>query len=204
MTFTNVDDFLESIPAKHREKPARLLKIVREAYTWGVPPMIAKSMTDRLNENNEYSFHLGTTDPELRKIASWVFTNINDEKTIQSFIEKLWKRHGREDVKLAGIITANLPSCEWELWLRNLHKSEPIEAILEFIEEMKKAGQPFPDENTLASWWRKDSMHHQIVVLLCQFVPPADLEIIKSAPRGGYVFEKIRNRILESEIDEIA
>ena len=67
MTFTNVDDFLESIPAKHREKPARLLKIVREAYTWGVPPMIAKSMTDRLNENNEYSFHLGTTDPELRK-----------------------------------------------------------------------------------------------------------------------------------------
>ena len=64
MIFSNL--FLQNI-----EKTSSFVENRSGSLHVGVPPMIAKSMTDRLNENNEYSFHLGTTDPELRKIASW-------------------------------------------------------------------------------------------------------------------------------------
>ena len=69
-----LDDFLaQQAPRVHRSD-RRLAGVVREAYPIGVPPLIMKSSTDRLGQSAGYSFHLGTPDDLLRRVASWLLT----------------------------------------------------------------------------------------------------------------------------------
>ena len=71
--------------------------------------MIAKSLTDRLKEAGKYEFYLGTPPKELRTIASFLITYFNEKPSIiLNLLPALWKRHGREDAILYGIILANI------------------------------------------------------------------------------------------------
>ena len=45
-------------------------------------------MTDRLASSGHYTFHIGTPDPEMRRIASWMLTNEDDRLKIVKFIPK--------------------------------------------------------------------------------------------------------------------
>ena len=99
-----LDDYLEKQSSSSHKSSKKLAKIVREAYPIGVPAMIMKSSTDRLGKSAGYSFHLGTPDDLLRRVASWILTNSsNRHRVILELVTILWKRHGREDVALAAL-----------------------------------------------------------------------------------------------------
>ena len=100
-----LDEYFDSTSHRVHSSPRKLAKVVRAAYPIGVPALIMKSSTDRFGEAAGYSFHLGTPDENLRRIASWLLTNAGSEqKTLVKLIRRLWKRHGREDVALAALL----------------------------------------------------------------------------------------------------
>ena len=154
-----LDDYLSSIDKRSLNKPKFILNCIRDAYPIGVPALSIKSTTDRIGLDAGYSFHLGTAEPELRRIASWIFTNISDTEKIEDIIGRLWKRFGREDLVLSSILLANLPKKEidanWK-WITladlisHVEKKRgriPLEVMLLHIEEMGRAESSLIDEN---------------------------------------------------------
>lgn len=146
-----LDDYLSSINKRSLKKPKLILNHIRGAYPIGIPALLIKSTTDRIGLDAGYSFHLGTAEPELRRIASWIFTNISPSEKIENIIGRLWKRFGREDLVLSSILLANLPDKEidtnWK-WITlaelisHIEKKRgriPIEIMLLHIEEMGRA-----------------------------------------------------------------
>ena len=104
-----LDEFLESQPKRVHRSYRKLARVVREAYPIGVPALIMKSSTDRLGESAGYSFHLGTPDDILRRIASWLITYAKgNQDVLWKLMRELWSRHGREDVALSALLLANL------------------------------------------------------------------------------------------------
>lgn len=201
-----LDDFLASVAIKTVFRPKKILLILREAYTIGVPAMIAKSMTDRLSESGEFAFHLGTTDPQMRRITSWLFTCIGEDRSgLQKLLLPLWKRGGREDFKLVGLILANLDDGDLQkgVWseffsLINTRNRHSLESLLEIIEEIHRT-RPIPNTDKLLSFASKGGISHQTVILALMVDGGNNdfpNEIIKSAGKGGELFERIRQRLL--------
>lgn len=197
MSEESLDGFLAEVPNSVFSNSRKLLRILREAYTYGVPAMMVKSMTDRLGAASGDSFHLGTPDPSMRRIASWIFTNVDDVDTITELVTRLWKRHGREDVKLAGLLMANLPTPPWQLFLSVLNEKEAIESLLEVIEEIGRGGHDVPSLSSLQIWIDRGGIYYQTVLLILHGkgseIPD---EVVSSAPPGGDIFERIRSRLL--------
>ncbi len=149
-----LDDHLEQVTPKMLKRPKRLMKHIRDAYPIGVPALAMKSTTDRIGAHAGYSFHLGTPEPELQRIASWILTRMEgDEERIETLIGRLWLRFGREDLVLSSLLLANLPdklhNPEWR-WLtlmdlvkhrRTKFGSIPLEVMLLHIEEMARANR---------------------------------------------------------------
>ena len=150
-----LDDFLEQQPQRVHRSDRRLTGVVREAYPIGVPALIMKSSTDRLGESAGYSFHLGTPDELLRRIASWLLTSAGeDQSVLLRLVSRLWARHGREDVALAALLLANLNHAAlgtdpWMVLAASTRGSEPAEALLLSIEELLRAGRAMPSEEVL-------------------------------------------------------
>ena len=153
-----LDDYLSSINKRSLKKTKLILNHIRGAYPIGIPALSIKSTTDRIGLDAGYSFHLGTAEPELRRIASWIFTNISPSEKIENIIGRLWKRFGREDLVLSSILLANLPDKEidtnWK-WITlaelisHIEKKRgriPIEIMLLHIEEMGRANCSMIDE----------------------------------------------------------
>ena len=138
---STLDEFLSNTNWNINKKNKKLLKVLREAYTCGVPALIAKSLTDRLKTAGEYDFYLGTPPQELRLIASYLITEFNNEPPIIiQLLPTLWKRHGREDALLYGIILANinpelLSENIWMFFANSLRKKEPADDIISVCEE---------------------------------------------------------------------
>ena len=197
MSEESLDGFLAGVSNSVFSNSRKLLRILREAYTYDVPAMMVKSMTDRLGAASGDSFHLGTPDPSMRRIASWIFTNVDDVDTITELVTKLWKRHGREDVKLAGLLMANLPIAPWKLFLSILNEKEAIEGLLEVIEEISRGGHDVPSLPSLQMWIDRGGIYYQTVLLILHGksseIPD---EVVRSAPPGGDIFERIRSRLL--------
>ena len=153
-----LDDFLEQQPPRVHQSDRRLVGVVREAYPIGVPALIMKSSTDRLGESAGYSFHLGTPDELLRRIASWLLTGAGEDQSVLLRLgSRLWVRHGREDVALAALLLANLDHAAlgtdpWTVLAASTRGSEPAEALLLSIEELLRAGRAMPSEEVLIAW----------------------------------------------------
>ena len=81
-----LDDYLSSIDKRSLKKPKLVLNHIRDAYPIGIPALSIKSTTDRIRLDAGYSFHLGTAEHELRRIASWIFTNISHPEKIENII----------------------------------------------------------------------------------------------------------------------
>jgi hypothetical protein len=167
-----LDDFLSKYHDSVHTSEKKLLRIVREAYPIGIPALIMKSSTDRIGASAGYSFHLGTPDGLLRRLASWLITKNNgNHKLLLKLNKKLWRRHGREDVALSAIIIANLDHASmetnpWQIFRSCLRKKEPIDGLLLTVEELLRSGREMPSEVLRMDWSKKRLVDGHLSILI--------------------------------------
>ena len=206
-----LDKFFDSVSARAHRSPRKLTKIVRTAYPIGVPALILKSSTDRLGEAAGYSFHLGTPDENLRRIASWLITSAgNSQENLLKMVKRLWKRHGREDVALAALLLANidhrhLGTNPWSELAKNISKKEPAEALLLSIEELLRAGRPLPDNSIINEWCRSRVVDGHLALLVLhagsvrgEIIDQDVIEVLKTVkiPPGDSLLGRIKSRLV--------
>ncbi|MBK64749.1 MAG: hypothetical protein CMB47_04420 [Euryarchaeota archaeon] len=205
-----LDEFLSKYQDSVHTSEKKLLKIIREAYPIGIPALIMKSSTDRLGTSAGYSFHLGTPDGLLRRLASWLITKNNgNHRLLLKLNKKLWKRHGREDVALSAIIIANLDHASmetnpWEIFRLSLRKKEPVDGLLLTIEELLRSGREMPSETLRMDWSKRRLVDGHLSILVTyagmirDIVPSfemiACLENIKIPPNDS-VISRIMDKI---------
>lgn len=162
-------------------------------------------MTDRLAQSGHYSFHIGTPDPEMRRIASWLLTNEKDRKKIAKFIPQIWKRGGREDLKLVGLLLANMSDDElgengWTIFLHLIQNRVSVEVFLETAEEFIRGGRTLPDDAWIQEAADQSVVWAQLMILLLSLDENRCVHhkhLVKNTPQGGELFERIRDRLLE-------
>ena len=208
-----LDEYFDSTSHRVHSSSRKLAKVVRAAYPIGVPALIMKSSTDRFGEAAGYSFHLGTPDENLRRIASWLLTNAGSEqKTLVRLIRRLWKRHGREDVAHAALLLANLDhkslgTDPWTILASNTSRKEPAEALLLTIEEVLRAGKSIPGDEQLLTWCKGRTIDGHLAVLVIHAATMrgervssevADAIQLVSVPPGDSLLGRIKARIVAS------
>ncbi len=208
-----LDDYLERQAFSSHKSSKKLAKIVREAYPIGVPAMIMKSSTDRLGKSAGYSFHLGTPDDLLRRVASWILTNSsNRQRVILELVKILWKRHGREDVALAALLLANLDYSRigvtpWSILASSINNSEPLEALLLSIEELFRAKQNIPSDEMLISWCNGRLIESHLALITAYSsknyggdLSEAIIDVLKDVkvPDGDSLLGRIKDRVVQS------
>ena len=206
-----LDEYFDSTSSRVHSSPRKLANFVRSAYPIGVPALIMKSSTDRFGEAAGYSFHLGTPDENLRRIASWLLTNAGgDQKVLVKLIRRLWKRHGREDIALAALLLANLDhkslgTDSWTMLASNISRKEPAEALLLTIEEVLRAGKSIPSDELLLTWCNGRTIDGHLAVLVIhaatmrgERVSSEVAEAIQlvSVPPGDSLLGRIKARIV--------
>ncbi len=204
MKATSLDDYLDGFSSFPKRRNKRLA-MLREAYTYGVPGMITKSMTDRLAQSGHYTFHIGTPDPEMRRIASWMLTHENNRTTIAKFIPKIWKRGGREDLKLVGLLLANMSDEElgengWTVFLQLVQERVSVEVFLETAEEFLRGGRELPDDAWIRDAAAQSQTWAQLMILLLSLDEnrTANHEnLLMETPNGGELLERIRQRLIQ-------
>ena len=204
MKATSLDDYLDGFSSFPKRRNKRLA-MLREAYTYGVPGMITKSMTDRLAQSGHYTFHIGTPDPEMRRIASWMLTHENNRTTIAKFIPKIWKRGGREDLKLVGLLLANMSDEElgengWTVFLQLVQERVSVEVFLETAEEFLRGGRELPDDAWIRDAAAQSQTWAQLMILLLSLDENRTTNhenLLKETPKGGELLERIRNRLIQ-------
>ncbi len=201
-----LDDWLEGQSSSELKSKRKCLKFLKTAYTACVSDFANKPRTDVTMTEGGFRFHIGTPLPDLRQIASWTLTHAPRKRTLAKVVPALWKRHGREDVSIAGILLANLEPAvlgqdPWMAFIHLLQRQEPLLVVLEVAEELVRAGHAVPDDAWLEAAAEQSPHWHQYCVLFlslkrgnigCQ-------ALIEQAPEGGEMFERIRSRLLESE-----
>jgi hypothetical protein len=190
-----VDD-LDSLFDKGLPKGRKSMPFLKSAYDCGAQGLVNRSITDKVLQQSGLSFHIGTDDPTMRRIASWLLTNHEDR--IEELVKRLWKRCGREDVKLIGLLFANTEGDAWAKMLSTINKSLPLDLILEMAEEIKRSGREVPGVDFLSSF-DADKLQKQNVMLIASLDMKEEyIELVRSAPEGGELFERIRMRSLNA------
>ena len=201
---SDLDEFLNNQSPKVLSGKRRSLKFLRLAYAKGCIGLMVKPTSDLLAHDAGFSFNLGCADPELRRIASWVLTNSKNRRKLARLIPALWKRHGYEDLKLAGILLSNLSEQDlgedpWMAFIHLLQKQESLDMILDISEEIIRGGSPIPDDSWIIEMSKQSKLWHQTAVIFCSLSkrnPTTCKQMIELAPTGGELFERIRIRAL--------
>lgn len=108
---------------------------------------------------------------------------------------------------MAGLLMANLdPSIlgqdPWMAFIHLLKPTEPLLAVLEVAEELVRGGHPVPDDTWILAAGQQSSSWHQYTVLFLSLRKRSSEHLrahIAEAPKGGELYERIRQRLLESE-----
>ena len=208
---SNLDDFLSETDWSKINTNKKLLPILREAYTCGVPAMIAKSLTDRLKDAGKYEFYLGTPPKELRTIASFLITYFNEKpKIILNLLPALWKRHGREDAILYGIILANInpilfPENIWLFFANSLRQQEPADDMLSVCEELARAKHELPPRETLEKLCKRGLIFHQLVLFILfqkhkegEELFDYELKFIENCPGDHDLINRLKTRMINN------
>ena len=135
-----------------------------------------------------------------------MITHAPKQRVLARVVPALWKRHGREDVSVAGMLLANLEPTvlgqdPWMAFIHLLQRREPLLVVLEVAEELVRAGHPVPDDAWLSAAAEQSGHWHQYAVLFLSLRRElgACRPLVEQAPKGGEMFERIRQRLLESE-----
>ena len=169
---SDLDEFLNNQSPKVLLGKRKSLKFLRLAYAKGCIGLMVKPTSDLLAHDAGFSFNLGCADPELRRIASWVLTNSKNRRKLARLIPALWKRHGYEDLKMAGILLSNLSEEDlgedpWMAFIHLLQRQESLDMILEISEEIIRGGSPVPDDDWSLEMSRQSKLCHQTAVIFC-------------------------------------
>jgi len=158
------------------------------------------------SEHNVFSFHHGTPLPDLRLITSWLLTHAPNKRTLARLIPALWKRHGKEDLTVAGMLLANLEDEVlgqegWMAFIHLLQRREPLMVVLEVAEELVRGGRPVPDNAWMEAAAQQSPNWHQYCVLFLSLRKDGETanRLVAQAPKGGEMFERIRAHLLGSE-----
>ena len=169
---SDLDEFLTNQSPKVLLGKRRSLKFLRLAYAKGCIGLMVKPTSDLLAHDAGFSFNLGCADPELRRIASWVLTNSKNRRKLARLIPALWKRHGYEDLKMAGILLSNLSEEDlgedpWMAFIHLLQRQESLDMILDIAEEIIRGGNPVPDDSWIVEMSKQSTLWHQTAVIFC-------------------------------------
>jgi hypothetical protein len=212
--FSLLDEYLGNQDDSVHYSSRKLAKVVREAYPIGIPALIMKSSTDRLGASAGYSFHLGTPDGLLRRLASWLITKNNGKHNLLLKLNRrLWKRHGREDVALSAIILSNidhsmLRTNPWEILKLSLRKQEPIDGLLLTIEELLRSGRKIPSEQIREEWSKKRLVDGHLAILttyavmIRKIMPSANMVDVLNKinlPESDSVITRIMDKIIAAK-----
>ena len=190
-----VDD-LDSLFDEGLPKGRKSLKFLKRAYDCGDQGLVNRSITDKMLARSGLSFHIGTDDPTMRRIASWILTSCPER--CDELVKRLWKRRGREDLKLIGLLLANTEGNAWAKMLDLINESIPIDLVLELAEEIKRSGREVPSKEFLAGW-KTNTIQMQNVMLIASLDMKEDYsELVRNAPPGGELYERIRRRSLDA------
>ena len=190
-----VDD-LDSLFDKGLPKGRKSMSFLKSAYDCGAQGLVNRSITDKVLQQSGLSFHIGTDDPTMRRIASWLLTNHEDR--IEELVKRLWKRCGREDVKLIGLLFANTEGNAWAKMLSTINKGLPLDLILEMAEEIKRSGREVPGTDFLCSFDANKIQKQNAMLIASLDMKEEYIELVRSAPKGGELFERIRMRSLNA------
>lgn len=203
----HLDDWLESQPTSLLKSKRKMMKFLKQAYGVCVGNFANKPRTDITTQDGTFSFHMGSPLPDLRQISSWMLTHSPNQRKLAKLIPALWKRHGREDVSMAGLFLANLSLEDlaqgpWMAFIHLLQKKEPLSAVLEVAEEIVRGGHTSPNDEWLIAASEQSPHWHQYCVLFLSLRKDqidASRHLISTAPKGGELFERIRERLLIAE-----
>ena len=188
-----VDD-LDSLFDEGLPKGRKVMSFLKVAYDCGSQGLVNRSITDKVIQKSGLKFHIGTDDPTMRRIASWILTHHEDR--IDDLIKRLWKRCGREDVKLIGLLIANTEGDAWGKMLEIIDKGIPLDLLLELAEEIKRSGREIPSAAYLQEWNTSKIQMQNAMLIASLDMKDEYLDIIRNAPKGGELFERIRHRSL--------
>ena len=201
-----LDDWLEEQNPRQLASKRKMLRFLKRAYAACVSDIINKPRTDITSEKGHFAFHIGTPLPDLRHIASWMLTKAPNHRKLARYIPALWKRHGREDLSIAGLLLANLDDdalgqSGWMAFIHLLQRQEPLMVVLEVAEELVRGGRGVPDDAWIRAAAEQSPMWHQYCVLFLSLRRDEMTcrDVVVSAPKGGEMFERIRSRLLETE-----
>lgn len=202
-----LDDWLEEQSGSRLKNKRRTLQFLLKAYKQCVPDFTNKPRTDITTGDGGFSFHIGTPLPDLRQLSSWMLTTVPKRRLLAKMIPALWKRHGREDLSMAGLLLANLPREDlgedpWMAFIHLLQRREALMVVLEVAEEITRAGHPAPSDEWLMAAAEQSQHWHQYCVLFLSLrknsIGACD-NLVRTAPAGGEMYERIRSRILQAE-----
>tara|TARA_B100001996_G_scaffold285134_1_gene225406 strand:- start:264 stop:848 length:585 start_codon:yes stop_codon:yes gene_type:complete len=189
-------DSLDSLFDQGLPKGRKVMFFLKTAYDCGSQGLVNRSITDKVLQQSGLAFHIGTDDPTMRRIASWLLTN--HEERIQELVKRLWKRCGREDVKLIGLLFANTEGDAWAKMLSTINKGLPLDLVLEMAEEIKRSGRDVPSIEFLSSYNANKIQKQNAMLIASLDMKEEYVELVKNAPKGGEVFERIRKRSLDA------
>ena len=172
------------------------MSFLKSAYDCGAQGLVNRSITDKVLQQSGLSFHIGTDDPTMRRIASWLLTNHEDR--IEELVKRLWKRCGREDVKLIGLLFANTEGDAWAKMLSTIDKGLPLDLLLEMAEEIKRSGRKVPGIDFLSSFDASKIQRQNAMLIASLDMKEEYIDLVRSAPEGGELFERIRMRSLDA------
>ena len=189
-------DGLDSLFDKGLPKGRKSMSFLKSAYDCGAQGLVNRSITDKVLQQSGLSFHIGTDDPTMRRIASWLLTNHEDR--IEELVKRLWKRCGREDVKLIGLLFANTEGDAWAKMLSTIDKGLPLDLLLEMAEEIKRSGRRVPGIDFLSSFDASKIQRQNAMLIASLDMKEEYIDLVRSAPEGGELFERIRMRSLDA------
>lgn len=190
-----VDD-LDALFDQGLPKGRKAITFLKTTYDCGSQGLVNRSITDKVLQKSGLSFHIGTDDPTMRRIASWILTN--HKGRISDLIKRLWKRCGREDVKLIGLLIANTEGNAWGIMLDLIDKSIPLDLTLELAEEIKRSGRKIPSADFLQQKNANKIQMQNAMLIASLDMKEEYADLVRNAPKGGELFERIRIRALDA------
>ena len=82
--------------------------------------------------------------------------------------------------------------------LKIINKGIPLDLVLEVAEEIKRSGRDIPSVEFLTRWNATKVQKQNAMLIASLDMKEEYTDLVKNAPRGGELFERIRKRSLDA------